>query len=96
MDFITRLPTTQKGNDSIWLIVDRLTKSVHFIPVKISYRPPEYADLYIAQIVRLHGIPKTIVLDRGPQFIAHFWEHLYKGLGTSLFHSTTYHPQTSG
>jgi hypothetical protein len=64
-DFITGLPTTQKGNDSIWVIVDRLTKSVHFIPVKTDYRPPEYANLYISQIVRLHGIPKVIISDRG-------------------------------
>jgi hypothetical protein len=65
MDFIIGLPTTHKGNDSIWVIVDRLTKSAHFIPVQTSYRPPEYAKLYISQIVRLHGIPKVIVSDRG-------------------------------
>jgi hypothetical protein len=96
MDFITGLPTTQKGNDSIWVIVDHLTKSAHFIPVKTDYRPLEYANLYISQIVQLHGIPKVIIFDRGPQFTAHFWEHLHKGLGTSLICSTTYHPQTSG
>jgi len=66
MDFITGLPTTRKGNDSIWVIVDRLTKSAHFIPVKTRHRPPEYADLYMAEIVKLHGIPKTIISDRGP------------------------------
>jgi len=66
MDFITGLPTTRKGNDSIWVIIDRLTKSAHFIPVKTRYRPPEYADLYVAEIVKLHGIPKTIISDRGP------------------------------
>jgi hypothetical protein len=96
MDFIIGLPTTQKGNDSIWVIVDRLTKSAHFIPVKTKYRPPQYADRYIAEIVRLHGVPKTIVFDRGSQFTAHFWEQLQKGLGTKLVHSTEYHPQTSG
>jgi len=74
MDFITGLPTTQKRNDSIWVIVDRLTNLAHFISVKNSYRPLEYADLYMAEIVKLHGIPKTIISDRGPQFIAHFWE----------------------
>jgi hypothetical protein len=72
MDFITRLPVTQKGNDSIWVIVGRLTKSAHFLLVKTTYRPPKYADIYIAEIVRLHGIPRTIVLDRGTQFTAHF------------------------
>jgi hypothetical protein len=96
MDFITGLPTTQKGNDSIWVIVDCLTKSAHFLPVKNAFRPPQYTEKYITEIIQLHGIPKTIVSDRGSQFMAHFWEHLHKGLGTSLVHSTTYHPQTDG
>jgi len=65
MDFIIGLPTTRKGNDSIWVIVDRLTKSAHFLPVKNAYRPPQYVDLYIVEIVKLHGIPKTIISDRG-------------------------------
>jgi hypothetical protein len=92
MDFITGHPTTSKGNDSIWVIVDRLTKLAHFLPVKMTFRPPQYAEKYISEIVRLHGIPKTIVSDQGSQFTAHFWEHLYKGLGTSLVRSTAYHP----
>jgi len=96
MDFITGLPTTRKGNDSIWVIIDRLTKSAHFNPVKTRYRPPEYADLYLAEIVKLHGIPKTIISNRGPQFTAHFWERMHKSLVTSLIRSTAYHPQTSG
>jgi len=96
MDFITGLPTTRMGNDSSWVIIDRLTKSAYFIPVKNTYRPPEYADMYIAEIVKLHGIPKTIISDRGPQFTAHFWERMHKSLGTSLIRSTAYHPQTSG
>ena len=83
------------GDDSIWVIVDRLTKSAHFVPVKNTYRPPEYADIYMAEIVKLHGIPKTIISDRGPQFTAHFWERMHKSLGTSLIRSTAYHPQTS-
>jgi len=96
MDFITGLPTTRKGNDSIWVIIDRLTKSAHSIPVKNTYRPPEYADIYMAEIVKLHGIPMTIISDRGPQFTTHFWERMHKSLGTSLIRSTAYHPQTSG
>jgi hypothetical protein len=56
---------TQKGHDSIWVIVDRLTNAAHFLPVKIDYRPPQYAEKYIVEIMRLHGIPKTIVSDRG-------------------------------
>jgi len=96
MDFITGLPTTRKGNDSIWVIIDRLTKSAHFIPIKTRYRPPEYANLYLAEIFKLYGIPKTIISDRGPQFTMHFWEQMHKSLGTSLIRSTAYHPQTSG
>ena len=63
MDFIVGLPITEKGHDSIWVIVDRLTKSAHFVPVKERYRPQHYAELYIAQIIRLHGVPKSIVSD---------------------------------
>jgi hypothetical protein len=96
MDFITGLPTTPKGNDSIWVIVDRLNKSAHFLAVKTTFQPPQYAKKYIAEIVRLHGILKTIVSDRGSQFTTHFWEHLHKGLGTSLVRSTSYYPQTGG
>jgi hypothetical protein len=92
IDFISGLPTTQKGNDLIWVIVDHLTKLAHFLPVKTAFQPLQYAERYIAKIVRLHGIPKTIVSDRGSQFTAHFWEHLHKGLGTSLFQSMAYHP----
>jgi hypothetical protein len=76
MDFIAGLPITQKGNDSIWVIMDRLTKSSHFLPVKTIYQPPKYAYIYITEIFRLHGIPKTIVSDCGTQFTAHFWEQL--------------------
>ena len=72
MDFIVGLPPTQKGFDTILVIVDRLTKSAHFIPVKTNYQPHQYAELYIAQIVRLNGVPRTIVLDRVSQFIARF------------------------
>ena len=66
MDFIVGLPTTEKGHDSIWIIVDRLTKSTHFLPIKERYQCHKYVELYIAQIVRLHGVPKSIVSNRGP------------------------------
>ena len=72
MDFIVGLPPTQKGFDSIWVIVDRLTKSAHFIPVRTNYQPHQYAEIHIAQIVCLHGVPRAIVLDRGSQFTARF------------------------
>jgi len=96
MDFIVGLPPTHKNFDSIWVIVDRLTKSAHFILLRTNYRLHEYAELYFSHIVCLHGMPRTIMFDRGPQFTAHFWEHLHKMLGTNLVRSSAYHPQTSG
>ena len=72
MDFIVGLPPTDKNFDSIWMIVDRLTKSAHFILVRTDYRPHEYAELYFSRIVRLNGVPRTIVSDRGPQFTTRF------------------------
>jgi hypothetical protein len=96
MDFIVGLPRTAKGYDSIWVIIDRLTKIAHFLPVKAKYSVATYAALYIARILSLHGVPKTIVSDRGPQFVSKFWEELHRSLGTKLLHSSAYHPQTSG
>ena len=78
------------------MIIDRLTKSAHFIPVKTVYRANTYAKIYIARIVSLHGIPETITSDRGPQFVSRFWEQLHSQLSTTLVHSSAYHPQTSG
>ena len=72
MDFITGLPLTQQGHDSIWATIDHLTKSVHFILVKTAYHARKYAKLYVSQIMRLHGVPRTIISDWGPQFIARF------------------------
>jgi hypothetical protein len=96
MDFIVGLPRTSKGFDSIWVIIDRLTKIAHFLLVKTYYPVITYAEMYIARILSLHGIPKTIVSDRGPQFVSKFWEELHKSLVTMLLHSSAYHPQTSG
>jgi hypothetical protein len=96
MDFVVGLPMTSKGYDSIWVIVDRLTKTVHFLPVKVMYPVITYAELYIARISSLHGVPKTIVSDRGPQFVSKFWEELHKSLGMKLLHRSAYHPQTTG
>ena len=76
MDFITGLLLTQ-GHDSIWVIVDCLTKSAHFIPVNTRYHARRYGELYVSHIVRLHEVPRTIISDQRPQFIAHFWEHLH-------------------
>ena len=96
MDFIVGLPPTSKGCDSIWIIVDCLTKSANFLPVKTRYSSHQYAEIYMARIVSLHGVPKTIISDRGSQFIARFWEQLQASLGTQLIRSSAYHPQTDG
>jgi hypothetical protein len=73
MDFIVGLPRTRASYDSIWVVVDRLTKSAHFIPVKTNYSSVVLAKLYMSWIVCLHGVPKKIVSDRGTQFTSHFW-----------------------
>jgi hypothetical protein len=76
--------------------VDRLTKTAHFIPVHTTYSAERYAKIYVDLIVRLHGIPKTILSDRGTQFVARFWAHVHESLGTKLIHSSNFHPQTDG
>ena len=96
MDFIVSLPKTSKGYDSIWVIVDRLTKSAHFLLVKTTHTAKQYAQLYMDRIVSLHGVSKTIISDRGTQFIAWFWEHFHAALGTQLIRSSAYHPQIDG
>jgi transposase InsO family protein len=96
MDFIVGLPLTARKKDSIWVIIDRLTKTAHFIAVHATYLVQQYAELYMDHIVRLHGIPKTIISNRGTQFVARFWEQLHECLGTKLICSSSYHPQTDG
>jgi transposase InsO family protein len=90
------LPRTQSGYDSILVIIDRLTKVAHFIPVKTTYSGPQLAELYMSRIVCLHGMPKKIVSDRGTQFTSNFWERLHETLDTQLHFSSAYHPQTDG
>jgi hypothetical protein len=96
MDFIMGLPNTSRHHDSIWVIVDRLTKTAHFLPVHTTHRTEKYAEIYIDQIVCLHGIPRTIVSDRGAPFVARFWEQLQESLGTHVIRSSAYHPQMDG
>jgi hypothetical protein len=96
MDFIVSLSHTSRGYNSIWAIVDHLTKSAHFIPVATTYRVRQYAEIYISHIVRYHGILKTIISDRGSIFVAHFLEQLHECLVTHLIRSSAYHPQTDG
>jgi transposase InsO family protein len=96
MDFLMVLPRTQARYDTIWVIVNRLTKAAYFISVKVKYSLEKLTELYLHEIVRLHGVPKSIVSDRDPHFTSRFWMNLYKALGTKLRFSTAYHPQTDG
>jgi hypothetical protein len=96
MYFIVGLPVTACKFDSIWVIVDRLSKSTHFIPVNTKYQIEKYAEIYIARVICLPGVLKTIISDRGLQFVARFWEQLHVSLETHLIHSLAYHPQTDG
>jgi hypothetical protein len=90
------LPRTQSGYDSIWVIVDRLTKVAHFIPVKTTYSRLQLAELYMSKIVCLYGVPKKNVSDRGTQFTLKCWERLHEALDTQLCFSSAYHRQTDG
>jgi transposase InsO family protein len=74
--------------------VDRFTKSAHFIPVNTHYVTQNYAEIYVARVLCLHGVPTMIISDQGSQFVTHFWEQLHASLGTHLIHSSAYHPQT--
>lgn len=94
MDFMTGLPTSVKRNDTIWVIVDHLTKSAHFLPVQISDTMESYSYHYNNEIVRLHGVLVSIVSDRDPRFTSHFWQSLQTALGTNHCFSTAFHPQT--
>ena len=96
MDFGVRLPLTGRKHDSIWVVVDRLTKSAHFLPVRTDYSLDKLAELYIKEIVRLHGIPISIISDRDQRFTSRFWGKLQMTLGTRLKFSTEFHPQTDG
>jgi len=96
MDFVTGLPRSPRGNDAIWVVVDRLTKSAHFLAMKVSQPISKLAHQYVSEIVRLHGVPVSIVSDRDPRFTSRFWSSLQKCLGTQLSLSTAYHPQTDG
>ena len=96
MDFVSGLPQASSGQDAVWVIVDRLTKTAHFLPIKMTYSMDRLAELYIKEIVRLHGILVLIVSDRDPRFTSRFWQSLQEALGTKLTFSTTFHPQTDG
>lgn len=96
MDFITQLPRTKSGYDSIAVVVDKLSKMTHLIPTTTNVTAPQFAAQFMKEIVRLHGVPKHIVSDRDSKFTSHFWRHLMKCLGIELRVSTSFHPQTDG
>ena len=96
MDFVTHLPRTVKNHDAIWVIVDRLTKNAHFLAVNLRMSMVKLAQLYISEIVRLHGVPSSIVSDRDPRFTSRFWQTLQGAMGSRLAMSSAYHPQTDG
>ncbi|GKA92331.1 putative reverse transcriptase domain-containing protein [Tanacetum coccineum] len=96
MDFITKLPRSKSGHDTIWVVVDRLTKLAHFLATREDYNKEKLARLYIDEIVARHGVPMSIISDRYGRFTSHFWQTLQKALGTRLDINTAYHPQTDG
>ncbi|GJR26387.1 putative reverse transcriptase domain-containing protein [Tanacetum coccineum] len=96
MDFVTKLPKTTIGHDTICVIVDRLTKSAHFIPTRATDSMETLTRLYIKEIVSRHGVPISIISDRDSHFTSRFWQSLQNALGTQLDMSTTYHPETDG
>ncbi|GJX61719.1 putative reverse transcriptase domain-containing protein [Tanacetum coccineum] len=96
MDFVTKLPKTSNGHDTIWVIVDRLTKSAHFIPTREIDSMETLARLYIKEIVSRHSVPISIISDRDSHFTSRFWQSLQNDLGTQLDMSTSYHPETDG
>ena len=94
MDFVTHLPQKLRAHYAMWVIVDRLTKSTHFLAMRMTFTLEEFCRLYIREIVRLHGVLVSIVSDQDPRFAAHIWESFQLALRTRLMMSTTFHPQT--
>ena len=96
MDFVTHFPWTSRGHDTVWVIVDRLPKLEHFLVVRTTFTLEEFCRLYIQEIVRLHGVPTSIVSDRNPRFMTHFWKSFQKVMGTQSMMNIAFHPQTNG
>ena len=96
MDFVSSFPLNQRKHDAIWVIVDRLTKFAHFLPVRLDYCMDHLTKLYVSEIVKLHGIPISIVFDRDPQFTSRFWKELQSAFGMRLNFNTAFHPQIDG
>ena len=96
VDFITGFPKSKKQNDFVMVVVDKLSKAAHFIPVKFTYKAINIADNFMKEVFRLHVIPKIIISDKDVKFTRNFWKSLFKGLDTKLNFSTAYHPQMDG
>jgi hypothetical protein len=94
MDFIDGFPLTTRRHDSIFVVVDTLMKSSHFIHVRMTYQAPDIARVFTSDIVRLHGVPKRLISDRGSVFTEGFWTSFQEALGTQLNFGTAYHPKT--
>jgi transposase InsO family protein len=95
IDFVTGLPECE-GYDAIWVVVDRWSKMRHFIPCRTTVDARGVAEMFLREVVRLHGLPKMIISDRGPQFAAMFWKRLCEQLGVDRWLSMTFHRQTDG
>ena len=96
MDFVSGFSLTQQKHDSVWVIVDKLTKSAHFIPVMMDYSMDRIAELYVKEIIRLRGVPLSIVPNRDTRFTSRSWKEILLALGTRLNFNTAFHPQTDG
>ncbi|KAJ0435523.1 putative nucleotidyltransferase, Ribonuclease H [Helianthus annuus] len=96
MDFVTGLPRSQRGNDTIWVIVDRLTKSAHFLAIRETDKFSTLAEIYLKEVVSRHGVPTSIISDRDARFTSELWQAMHKSFGSRLDMSTAYHPQTDG
>jgi hypothetical protein len=96
MDFITKFSRTIKKHDSIMVVVDKLTKASHFIPVKSTHKATNIVEIYMREITKLHCVPKTIVSHRDSKFTSNFWKGVFKGFGTNIKFSIVYHPEIDG
>jgi hypothetical protein len=96
LDFITGLPKTRKQNDSIMVVIDKLSMFAHLIPIKSTFKAINIAEIFMKEIFRLHGILKMVISDRDVKFTSAFWKELFAGINTNLNFSMSYHLQTDG